>query len=115
MNILATVLNKFGVEFELSLPAKRIVCPCCDGAGTELRGGLKGLAISDESMQDDDFRESYFGGDYDVQCSECKGENVVLVVDETKLSPRMLERYHRALQAKQDYELEKAHERRMGY
>lgn len=94
--IKAWVTSKKGNQYQILLPAKKVVCPACDGSGTELRGGLKGAVISDENLNDPDFRESYFGGDYDTQCSYCTGLNVVTVVDEDALSPKMLDRYHRA-------------------
>lgn len=97
MSLKVWVITKKGNQFEVLLPAKRIVCPACDGAGTELRGGLKGVVISDENLADDDFREAYFGGRYDVACSECKGLNVVEVVDEDRLTKKMAERYWRAV------------------
>lgn len=106
------VTTKKGNAFEVPLPAKRIVCPGCDGAGTELRGGLKGAVISDENLADPDFRESYFGGDYDVACSECDGKNVVLVVDEDQLTGKMADRYWRAVEDARRSDAEYAAEQR---
>lgn len=95
--IMTGVTTKKGNHFIIPLPAKRVVCESCDGEGTELYGGLKGCVISDENMADDDFREAYFGGHYDVQCSHCKGMRVVDVVDVDRLTPKMAERYWRAV------------------
>lgn len=106
------VETKKGNSFECSLPAKRIVCPACDGSGTELRGGLKGAVISDENLADPDFRESYFGGEFDTQCSECQGLNVIVAVDEEQLSPKMLERYFRAIDSAVKSDREYAAEQR---
>ncbi len=92
------VTTKKGNSFEVPLPAKRIVCWACDGNGTELRGGLKGAVISEENLADPDFCRSYFGGDYDVSCSECKGLRVLDVVDEDALTKKMAERYWRAVE-----------------
>jgi hypothetical protein len=110
--IKAWVTTKKGNRFETILPAKTVVCPDCDGTGTELRGSLKGAVISEESMADDDFRESYFGGDYDVQCSCCKGRNVIEVVDVERLTPKMADRYWLAVEEKAQHDAEVAAERR---
>jgi DnaJ-class molecular chaperone len=97
VTVKATVLTKKGNYFEVMLPAKRIVCPRCDGVGTQ-------------------FSESYSRGDYDTACEECHGKNVVLVVDEDALScdgglHKMRDRYYLALE-KAD---RAAYERRMDY
>lgn len=110
--IKAWVITKKGKSFEVLLPSMRAVCPGCNGDGTELRGGLKGCVISDESLSDPDFRQSYFGGDYDVACSECKGLRVVDVVDEDRLTPKMKDRYFRAVDEANQAEAECAAERR---
>lgn len=112
MTIKTWILTKKGNSFEVILPAKRIVCDYCNGSGTELRGGLKGCVISDESLADPDFCQSYFGGDYDVACSECKGLRVLDVVDEERLSVKMAERYWRAIDDRNASDAADAAERR---
>ncbi len=111
-SIKAWVITRKGNSFEVALPAKRIVCDACNGEGTELRGGLKGLCISDEALEDPDFCRSYFGGDYDVPCSECKGLRVLDVVDDERLSVKMADRYWRAIQDARDSDAADAAERR---
>jgi sarcosine oxidase delta subunit len=110
--VLACVLTKKLNYFEVVLPAKRIVCPHCDGEGAELRGGLKGLCLSSEDMKDHDFARSYMRGDYDVACSHCKGARVIDVVDTDSLTPKMLARYVRKLSQDCRDEREAAAERR---
>jgi predicted methyltransferase len=109
------VLTKKGNYFEVKVKSKRVVCPSCEGEGTELRGGLKGLAISEEALQDDDFREAYFGGGYDVACSHCEGKRVVDAVDEEALSKKMFARWEKALIEKQRFEAEVRAERAGGF
>lgn len=110
--IKADVLTKRGNSFEVELPSKRIVCDECGGEGTELRGSLKGHVVSDESLSDPDFRQSYFGGDYDVPCSCCEGKRVIDVVDEENLTPKMADRYWRAVEDKRRSDAEYAAEQR---
>ena len=110
--IKAWVETKKGNQFEILLPAKRVVCPSCEGDGTELCGGLNGVAISDENLADPDFRRSYFGGDYDVACSHCGGLRVVDVVDEEQLDQKMRDRYLRAVDSAHRADLETYYEQR---
>jgi len=108
------VQTKKGNQFEILLPAKRVVCPACDGTGIELRGGLKGAVLGEEQLGDPDFMESYMGGDYDTACSECKGKNVVLELDWDSLTAKMQDRVNRAIDEQRAYEAERAMERRLG-
>jgi hypothetical protein len=101
------VLTKKGNYFEVKVKSKRVVCPSCEG--------LKGLAISEEALQDDDFREAYFGGGYDVACSHCEGKRVVDAVDEEALSKKMFARWEKALIEKQRFEAEVRAERAGGF
>jgi hypothetical protein len=95
MKIKATVLLKSGDQVEVELPGKRIVCPRCEGKGTHVNPSIDGHGISaEEFAEDPDFEESYFSGLYDVRCEECDGRNVIEVVDESKLTKRMLRRLH---------------------
>ena len=114
MKIKAVVETKKGNVFEVMLPATRVVCYACDGSGTELRGGLKGAVLDEESLHDEEFMERYMGGDYDTHCSECKGANVLVVVDEDALTPKMLDRYNRHLDSESKYRAEVEAERRAG-
>lgn len=102
LRIKRVVMTKNGNQFDVMLPAKRIVCPECEGSGRTLCAGLRGVAFSSEEMcEDADFAESYFRGDYDVKCDCCNGENVILVVDCERISQKMLERLAR----QQDHEI----------
>lgn len=112
LKIKSSVLTKKGNLFEVELPAKRIVCPVCEGSGSVLAPGLRGVAFSAEEMDEDpDFREGYFRGDYDVCCDECNGDNVVVVVDLEQLSDKMAERYWRYQDQKSQDDAEAAWER----
>jgi hypothetical protein len=71
-----------GEEEVIQFPAKRIVCYTCDGTGTTVNPSIDGNGISPEEFAEDpDFEESYFRGDYDVQCRTCKGERVIATLD----------------------------------
>ena len=55
------------------------VCPRCEGRGTHVNPAVDGNGLSAEDFDElgDDFRDDYFGGVYDVACSECHGQRVV--------------------------------------
>lgn len=80
----------------IELPAHVIVCPRCGGRGAHVNPAIDGhgISTSDECWQDDDFRDNYFGGLYDVTCEQCEGRNVVLVINEDACDPEQLARYH---------------------
>lgn len=95
--------------YHILCPAKRVICHGCDGDGTELRGGLKGAAFSQEEMDEDpDFRESYFGGDFDVACSVCNGEKIILEHEEKGLPDNIMADFERADRERREHEAEVA-------
>ena len=54
------------------------VCPLCNGTGRHVAPNVDMCGLSDEDFDEDpDFRESYMNGDYDVECYQCGGNNVV--------------------------------------
>lgn len=63
-----------------TFPAKVAICPCCDGHGQiENQAFSNGFTSSEWYEMDDDFKERYMAGDYDVPCEECKGSGRMLV------------------------------------
>lgn len=84
--------NDEGEEVTHSFPSKMEVCSECEGHGFVLREGLRGEAYTAEefyeAFEEEEDREEYFrhGGKYDQQCPECKGKNVVPVVNEERLT-----------------------------
>lgn len=76
------IYNPEGDEVETSFPAKFEVCGTCEGRGSHVDPSIDSNGISQEKFdQDPDFEESYFAGNYDMQCVECKGLRVVPVVN----------------------------------
>lgn len=79
---------------QVELPAKRIVCPRCDGSGSHVNPNIDGNGITGEEMDQlgEEFRENYMSGFYDVTCEECHGRNVIEEIDRDQLTPKMLKR-----------------------
>jgi len=101
---------------EQRLPARKAVCPRCRGNGTHMNPSIDGdgIAGDDECWEDDDFREMYFGGGYNVTCERCGGANVVDVLDEERIPAQVLAQWE--AQERDRYECDEIQrmERRMG-
>lgn len=75
-----------GQETEHQVPGKTIVCTTCEGKGSRVNPAIDGHGLTREDFDaDPDFHEAYFRGDYDVKCSVCDGERVLIVVDYKRL------------------------------
>ena len=112
--------NDEGEEVECELPAKNEVCGRCEGTGTHVNPAIdgNGLTASDLEEWDEDDIENYMTGVYDVPCEECRGRNVVLVVDRETAEvdcPDLLKRYDEIQAAAADYRREQRYAERMGF
>lgn len=101
------------------LPARWSICPRCDGNGHHDHPAFANGISSDDIAEcgDEEFVEAYLAGQYDVPCTECKGEGKVLEVDDRRLTPQQQEDYLEHLQNLRDEAIWKAEaeaERRMG-
>ncbi|MCD5327865.1 hypothetical protein ACFFU8_09475 [Chromobacterium piscinae] len=64
----------------VSIPAKVGLCSCCEGYGkVENSAFSNGFTSSEWAELDDESKENYMAGDYDVQCKACEGTGRVLV------------------------------------
>lgn len=97
------------------MPTQNIVCPCCDGNGRYVNPAIDehGIGADDECWQDDDFREGYMSGTYDVSCEECQGRNVVRGIDPSA-DPDILKAWEDWQNEEHAYRAECAAERAMG-
>jgi len=101
---------------EVSLPAKYEVCPRCAGSGVHDHPAFSsGITSSEWAEWGAEDQESYMQGAYDVQCSECDGQRVVLVVDEDKCPAGLLARYEKHQSRQAAYAREREAEIRYGY
>lgn len=101
---------------EVFFPAKYEVCSRCQGRGVHDHPAFaNGITSSEWDECDEDDRESYMRGDYDVRCSECDGERVVLVVDRKKCPADLLARYEAYWAQRAAYAREREAEIRFGY
>lgn len=106
-----SIYTEDGGELELRLPSKRIVCPNCDGSGSQDCFGRNGVP-NRWFNEDPDFAEDYASGMYSAPCEECRGRNVVDVIDYDALDAdtRKAVEWHEEQQAR--YQAEVAAEAR---
>jgi hypothetical protein len=92
----------------MSQDSKYIVCPSCNGEGTHGPGFVWTQSDMEQEDPDEfaDMQRALRRGDFDTPCDFCKGQRVVLAVDEDGFSAA--ERYQDAL----DYEAEVRAEQR---
>jgi hypothetical protein len=110
-----------GDEVEVALPASYEVCSRCRGEGKHTNPAIDGNGITAEEFDrdwDDESKEAYFAGDYDVLCGECGGKRVTLVINEAECKRQGLEAdleaYYENLRDEAACRAECAAERRMG-
>jgi RecJ-like exonuclease len=99
-----------------SLPARRVLCPRCNGDGKVGHPAFSdGITAEEWATEWDDFeRDMYLGGSYDIKCPECEGRRWVLGLDESQCSEeevQMHRDYHDELYA---VDREREAERRFG-
>lgn len=100
---------------EVSIPARYEVCDRCHGRGTHDHPAFSNGFTRDDDFVDDDFIEEYMAGTYDVPCSECHGNRVVLVpADGPDSQNPNVQAYYKRQRDEADYRREVAAERRMG-
>ena len=109
-----------GEEVTHSFPCENEVCPRCEGYGTHLTPSIGNHAYSMEEFNesfDDEGREEYFkrGGIYDVQCEECKGNKVIEVVAEDKLTEEQKKLYEEYCEYEADMARMDAEDRQTRY
>lgn len=69
-----------GEEITVKLPAHWQICHRCSGEGHTSRH-LGSFTQDEWAQQDDEFKEDYIAGRYDIPCETCKGSGKVLEVN----------------------------------
>jgi hypothetical protein len=115
MTAILIIESDDGDEVELAIPCKFEVCETCDGRGSHVNPAIDSHGISPEEFAEDpDFEESYFRGDYDIPCNECKGRRVVPVPVDDATTEQVLA-YEERLDYLHQSAVERDYERRMGF
>ena len=106
------------IEEEVEIFVKYDVCPTCDGVGHYVNPSIDSHGISEDEWcgeWDEDEREGYLSGRYDITCGECNGNRIVPVVDEDRNSKELVDRVNNYIDELYCSAREQLHEREMGY
>lgn len=77
----------YEAEKELKLPARLEVCDLCEGSGSVVDPNIDAGGLSrDDFDEDPGFEEDYHSGRFNITCPQCRGKNVVPVIDYERLS-----------------------------
>lgn len=118
MKLVVEVEAEDGGTEEREFPAKYEVCSTCDGKGSHVNPSIDSHGIGAEEWDrdwDDESREGYFSGAYDVRCAECDGARVVPVLDEERATPEQKQIVEARINDHYSAQRERDAERRMGY
>ena len=74
---------------EMHLPARWIVCPRCEGNGTQdcFSGGMTASELHEAG---EEFINDYVAGHYNIPCEQCNGRTTVAAVNKDQCNPAQL-------------------------
>lgn len=108
----ALVEEGVDVQLEMELSTRYEVCHSCRGSGTVVNPSIDAGGISREDFDEDpEFARSYFNGDYNIRCTNCKGKRVVPEVDFPSNIQKEIDSW---MEDQWDYVRESCAERAMG-
>ena len=101
---------------EITLRCQYVVCSRCRGEGKHDHPAFSNGITAEEWDRDwdENSREMYVSGSYDVPCEECKGRRVVLEPTWWENPSEELGRFQDQLHDWSEFEIQCAAERRMG-
>lgn len=87
-----TVYNEETDEYdkEVNLPGKWEICWRCRGEGVHDHEAFSNGFTGNEEWFDEDCREAYYNGQFEVPCDECGGSGKIVVVDEAACNEEQL-------------------------
>jgi hypothetical protein len=105
-----------GEEISVEVSTHWAICPCCEGEGRvdnpAFSNGISGEEWANE--WDEDEREAYMSGAYDVRCDECGGSGKVREPNLSSLTEEERKAYEEHLDAERYHALEREAEMRYG-
>ena len=99
---------------------KKEICQTCKGRGATWHGRRSHDAVSFSQSEwaelGDETQDDYMGGNYDEPCPECKGNNVVDVLNEESSDPEVVAAIHEYMKdAYESFAIDRAEARAFGY
>jgi hypothetical protein len=111
-------VNDEGEEVTVEVPAYYEICSRCNGKGSHVNPAIDGHGISMEEWNgpdwDDESREMYMNGGYDIACEAGCDHGKQLVPDLDRINPEIVKAYHQHLDNQAAWDAEQAAERAMG-
>ncbi len=79
-------------EMQVTFPMKFVVCDVCDGKGTHVNPSIDAHGITEDefSSWDNEEREMYMSGAYDITCATCKGDRVLPTINEDAVTDKTM-------------------------
>ena len=76
-----------------SMPSDIVVCPRCNGRGRHVNPSIDGDGFTGEEWaeMDEDFKDSYWNGHFDVVCSVCNGLRITAKIATDRLNAEQWE------------------------
>lgn len=105
-----TIISAGGED---SWPGKKVVCTYCNGMGAHSRH-LGAIPLEEFDSWDDEDRDNYLDGAYDMVCEECRGERIVLEPDFNSMSEEDRKAYEEYVREEMEYRKLCEMERRLG-
>lgn len=102
-------------DIKITLPAKYEVCGTCSGKGSYVNPSIDSHGITEDEWAnewDDDARNDYLTGAFDVMCNACAGKRVIPVVDEKILSNEQKKLYKRVNKYERNLRYERESDRK---
>ena len=93
-----------------SMPSDIVVCPRCNGRGRHVNPSIDGDGFTGEEWaeMDEDFKESYWNGNFDVICSVCNGMRITAKIATDQLNAEQWEMLYEQERNEADMEQMKA-------
>ena len=112
-------LQDLGGSATVSCESKFEICETCQGRGTYVNPSIDsgGITASEWEEWDEDDREDYWSGRYDITCSQCSGQKVIQVLEYDTKNPLYnwcCERLNEYYESQYESAREHAWEKRMG-
>lgn len=87
---------------DLFIPGKRVLCPRCNGDGqVDHPAFSNGITQSEWAEWDEEERDLYLGGAYDVVCPRCSGRRWVVVPDEDQCTIEEMKAYRNEIERRE--------------
>lgn len=111
------VEKRMGEDDYLTVSIEFDVCDVCQGRGSYVNPAIDSGGISGEEFYgewDEEDRNAYRRGRYDMQCGCCRGKRVVPVIDKKSTPKWILDLYYERQNSEADYQRVCRMERMMG-